>query len=322
MKNKLWGLLLLLLLTGCANNPQNNEPDTGIHGALHRVEYGGNVAYIFGTLHGGRPEWFPLANIVEDALRRADIIAVEIDEVGTSQAEMLAAVQQAMFIPNGQTWVDILPHEHYTHLVETIGAWDIDYADVNTMNPAFLLWSISVEFALSFSDLGIALYDTVDYYIAAFAREHGLPVIGLEDATQQIEILYNPPFDVLLSMIQHLHTREETLERFLESGELTIDRLAYYYSTNNFAPIIANMSLMGDDTYLHVTYMRDKVQGWRSTYYAHEITRLLRETPQPTTFFVAVGLAHVISSNAGENFTDIIEQLHLLGLSPVAVYLP
>ena len=40
-----------------------------------------------------------------------------------------------------------------------------------------------------------------------------------------------------------------------------------------------------------------------------KIARLLRETEEPTTFFIAVGLSHVIRSKIGEGFTDIANSM-------------
>ena len=66
--------------------------------------------------------------------------------------------------------------------------------------------------------------------------------------------------------------------------------------------------------------MREVIGNWRSTYFANEIARLLRETGEPTTFFVAVGLSHINRSGAGEGFTDIVEQLELAGFTAVPLW--
>jgi hypothetical protein len=67
-------------------------------------------------------------------------------------------------------------------------------------------------------------------------------------------------------------------------------------------------------------YMREIISNYRSTYYANAIAWLLRETEEPTTFFAAVGISHVIRSAGGEEFTDIVEQLGLLGFDVVPLW--
>jgi len=122
---------------------QPNEPAEAewgsIHGAIHRVEYGNNVAYLFGTIHGGDPSWFPLAYVVEDALRRADVVAVEVAEIGLGHEAVNEAIMEVLFLPDGLTWNEFLPEDYYMHLVEMMDAWGIVYEEVNAMNPSYLV---------------------------------------------------------------------------------------------------------------------------------------------------------------------------------------
>jgi len=297
-------------------------PGSDIHGALHRVTYGDNVAYIFGTIHGGRPYWFPLADVVEDALRRADIIAVEVEEIGGTEAAMQEALAAVTYLPDGQTWYDILPEAHYDYLVTMMWEqWGINYTMVNTMNPSLLVTQLMLQIALMFSDhIDVNFYASVDNYIANVAAQYGIPLVGLESAQQQIDILYNPPFEVMLAQIMHLQAPQTIIDNFLASGELTLDEIAHFYLHNIFEPILHNLALTVYEDCLYLIYMNEVVQNWRSIYYANEIMRLLRDTDEPTTFFVAVGLSHVIRSQAHHSLTDIIQQLQLAGLTPQPIY--
>lgn len=58
-------------------------------------------------------------------------------------------------------------------------------------------------------------------------------------------------------------------------------------------------------------YMVEVLMNFRSTYYAERIAGLLQDTDEPTTFFVAVGISHVIRE--GDHLTNIVEQLDLCG---------
>jgi hypothetical protein len=60
--------------------------------------------------------------------------------------------------------------------------------------------------------------------------------------------------------------------------------------------------------------------NYRSTYYANVIAGLLQDTEEPTTFFVVVGKSHVVRSLAGDEFTDIVQQLGLLGIEAVPLF--
>ena len=296
----------------------------GIHGAIHRVEYGYNVAYLFGTLHGGHDHWFPLADVVEDAIRRSDVVAVEVEEVAGETAAMDAALMGAMFLPDGMTWVEFLPEYAYNHIVEMMVAWEIPYEEANTMNPWFLAFSLEMELVSALSALDVSRDASVDAYVAAVAAELGLPIIGLESIEQQMELLFSPPLEVKVAGIKRLMPLNEMAIALLTSVEMTLDQMAYYYENNNLYALAHGWALeMRNDIEagcVMAAYSRDIIANWRSTYYANEIARLLRETEEPTTFFVAVGLSHIIRSWGGEGFTDIVQQLQLLEFEVVPIF--
>ena len=295
---------------------------SNIHGAIHRIEYGDNVAYLFGTMHAGFDHWFPLADVVEGALRRADVVAVEVDAIGNPEA-MLAAVMEIMFLPDGLTWAEFLTEDAYNHLVEMMPEWGLDYALVNTQNPSLLVHNLTMGFVLNITDTQACFEFSVDNYIIDVAMSLGIPIIGMESIEQQINIVFNPPFEVMMAQIMHLFSPhdEDVLYELMQGEFARIDDLAYFYENNDIAAINDIFSFfyyLGDCLYL--MYTQEKTMDWRTTYYANGIARLLRETEEPTTFFVAVGIAHVIRSAAGEGFTDIVEQLGLMGFAAVPLW--
>jgi len=126
MKKALILLLVSILVLGqaaCANKPADNA----ITGAIHRVEYGDNAAYLFGTFHVGHEYWFPLADVVEDALRRSDVVALEIEEIAMGSKAIQQAAETMRYLPDGLTWTDYLPEDAYYHLTEVLETWEISY---------------------------------------------------------------------------------------------------------------------------------------------------------------------------------------------------
>jgi len=312
----LLALVLIMGLSACTSETTND----GITGAIHRVEFGDNVAYLFGTFHAGRDDWFPLADVVEDALRSADVVAMEIEEIGMGARVFRQAGTSVSHLPNGLTWSDYLPEDAYRHLVATLDSWDVSYENANTMNPIYLIVSLENHFTFSLSDIDASFDATVDAYIARKASDLELQIIGLESVEQQIEIAYNPPIDVAVAKIMSFLPPEEFIEA--QFKRLTLDDLAGFYGANDFESIITNFAreLSVDDDCLYAIYTKEHILSWRSTYYAHEIIRLLQETEEPTTFFVAVGIGHIISSGAGDEFTDIVQQLEVAGLEVMPLW--
>jgi len=301
-----------------------SDVNSDIHGAITRIEYGDNVVYLFGSIHGGRPEWYPLAEIVENALNRADVVASEVGNI--SEEVISTTALEFIMLPDGQTWIEFLPQEAYEHMVEVSAAWDLVYEEVNTLHPSFLISSIEMQFAVAMTDNfdlgGLAGDISVDGYVMGRALERGIPIIGLESIEQQLEILYQPPMDVMIEQIMYFFLTPEEMAAYMEQA-ISLSEMAEWYERNDFDTLNERMheAFFDDDGVLieslYLDYFIEMTMNWRSIYYANEIARLLQETEEPTTFFVVVGLTHVIRSSIGEGFTDIVEQLELLGFDTV-----
>ena len=309
--------------------PENDEGDdedeeeievaienSNITGALHRIEYGDNVVYLFGTIHAYREGWTPLAAVVEDAIDRADVFVAELSD--EEMANMEAMIPEVMFLPDGQTWVEFLPAEAYNHFVEMMEIWDVPYEEVNTWHPSFLTLLLAVQVSNSFApDVAMGLDASIDAYVMRRAAERGLPTLGLESAAQQMEILYAPPFEVVVAQVMAFGTPDEMVARILYVG--TMADMAEWYEANDFQAFrnqFVREFADADEDRPDLLYMREMLINFRSTYYANGIADLLRNTEDPTTFFIAVGISHVVRAMGGtEGLTDIVEQLGFMGIA-------
>ena len=63
-------------------------------------------------------------------------------------------------------------------------------------------------------------------------------------------------------------------------------------------------------------YDREIVFNYRSTLFAEEIIRLLQETEEPTTFFITVGIGHMI----GDDYGNVFNVLENHGFDIVRLY--
>jgi len=321
-------LFLMVGLVGCS------EEDTGIHGAIHRIEYGDNVVYLFGSMHAGSEEWYPLANVVEDAMARADAFVLEFDmTMGSYSPEEVAAlvalVSSAYTLPEGLTLADVLSEEVYNNLLYHLPSYGVDYEAIYRQNPVALAISIQNDVSMAlFSEVGISPMNSVDFYVLNNAMERGVPILGLEPTMQQLRIAFVPDEEILEEAGFDSFTLEEIMEAavadFVSRDDLVeaMGReigLPDYYAANDLARInelFQPTAEMMESAYGR--YMVDVLMNFRSTYYANEIAYLLQNTDEPTTFFVTVGLSHIIRE--GEHFTNIVEQLDLLGIEAVPIF--
>ena len=298
-----------------------------IHGGLHRIEHAGSVAYIFGSLHGGLEDWFPLADIVEDAMRRADVFAFEID-FSLSEDEVAAIVEDIMLIPDGQTIADILSEELYEHYIAMMTDWANYFVgvldDIYYTNPAFLIFALQSALMSLMADIDVQGDGgvTVDDYVMGFATENGRTVIGLMDFEAQQRVVLAPPHEILLYTVAALGTFSDTVDE-MRGGELdNFNQLVYYYVANNAEALARELHRGFDieDEHPLDRYFRYVVLNDRSTLFATELVRHMEEASEPTVFFVTIGKSHLVRHLAGPAFTSTIQQLELMGIEAVPVY--
>ena len=286
--------------------PEATTPRThDIHGGLHRIEHAGSVAYLFGSLHGGLDDWFPLADIVEDAMLRADIFAFEID-FSIDEEEVSAIFESIMTIPDGQTITDILSEELYEHYIATMEDWANYFMgimdDIYYTNPAFLIFSLQQAVLAIMAEIDVQGDGgiTVDDYVMDFAVENERYVIGLMDFETQQRVVLAPPQEIMEYMIAYFRPFLETVEE-MRDGEIdNFNQLVYYYVTNNAEGLVREMHQDFDIEEEHPVdrYFRYVVLNARSTLFAAELVRHL----------------------AGPAFTSTIQQLELLGIEVLPVY--
>jgi len=288
-----------------------------IHGMLTRIEYGDNVAYIFGTMHAGKSEWFPLHPMAEDAMRRADIFAFEFDltedpfDVGVDWDmeldellemfdldELLELLDEFLemtalfFLPDELTLEDILPEDVFENFITNFATFDVidfEYENIANLTPVTLISDIS---RAMIELLGVSFDLSVDMYIADFAVENDRPVVGLNTAISELELNFDIPLDLQVYALVDFPDFDTLLEYFEETGLVE----AYERQDRDALLAILEAEYTDNPYSQHMHHIFHK----RCRIFAEEIARLLRETQEPTTFFVAIGAAHIVGGNQGQ----------------------
>ena len=70
-------------------------------GALFKVTQGAQTLYVFGTIHVGAKDFYPLEPRVAGALKKAPVLALEIDPLGDQQPLMRAVQRHGMLTKGG-----------------------------------------------------------------------------------------------------------------------------------------------------------------------------------------------------------------------------
>jgi len=298
--------LAVSALASCASRPPVTPPRPEIHGFISRIEYGGNVAYVFGSMHMGRPEWFPLSPIVEEAMDRADVFAFEVDMALMASPEAMAYSSYLMMLPGGQTLADVMPPDVFESFLRSIEVLPtITYEMIAHLTPVGANMVIAMVELIPL--MGIYFAYSVDTYVHAIALYNGRPVIGLNDIFREFDLLLDVPMDVQLTMFDSPTDWEEVdwAADWEAMVQAVVDMgLVEAYEAGDAAMLHrALASSMSDEPSLFEQHFHHTNFHVRCHIFADEIARLLRETVDPTTFFVTVGAAHIIGGDFGKVLT-------------------
>lgn len=168
-----WVIAFVAFAVGCAH-AQN---------FLWEVTSLANRAYLFGTIHAGQKDWYPLPRAVEDAFADAQVLVVEAD---ISNANAMARSGEAMvYKPPDALRRHVAPAD-YERLLKLLPRYRIPESEVERMKP-FMAVSLLV-----FSEWARQGYEpqfSVDAYLIAEAHTEKKPVVELEGVENQMRMM-------------------------------------------------------------------------------------------------------------------------------------
>jgi uncharacterized protein len=142
-----------------------------------------NRAYLFGTLHAGRKDWYPLPRAVEEALADSQVLVVEAD---ISDPKALAASGEAMvYKPPDSLRRHVSPAD-YARLLKLLPRYRIPESDVQHMKP---FMAVSLLVFSEWARQGYVPQLGVDAYLLARAHANKMPVVELEGVENQMRMM-------------------------------------------------------------------------------------------------------------------------------------
>jgi len=180
---------------------------------------------------------------------------------------------------------------------------------MNRFTPMFL--SSGIVLPEIFVEMDIYMEYSVDFYILRFAMENNIPVTGLNDLHSEISITLDLPREVQIAVAKTTHDRATSLQMTREL------QMADMYETQNldaFLQMRLDLAL-GEDAFS--VYMLENIVHARCHIFASEIARLLRQTEEATTFFITMGILHIIG---GDVDTNVLSLLSNAGFDVVPIF--
>lgn len=157
-------------------------------GLFYEVRKGGQKAYLYGTIHLGRPDFYPLDLATTRALAQSSELVVELD--ATQADKVQAALLQNGILPRGQTLDAVLPPELGKRLQAQLDAQGIPKAAVQPIKP----WMAGLTLLAGLiQKMGYDPALATDFYLIQLARQFGKPIAELESAGEQFSLFDRLP---------------------------------------------------------------------------------------------------------------------------------
>ena len=247
---------------GKGEEPPEAPEETGITGKLTHLVYGDTSVYLFGSMHVGAPDWFPLHPAVYRAMGEASLFAFEYD------LSIDPVVIASMMVQHMRT----------------------DPALGNSGElPIFVRYTQAMIQA--FEAVGLSQSYSLDQYVLAQAQARNAQVTGLIPIEQELAMVMPQPAEVVAWLGEHFPLVEELLEEAQATKEL--------YASQDFdglAQLIAP-SVVGENVLEQ--WLATQVLAKRSELFVEGIVALVQDknqnkNPQGDTVFVTLGIGHLL----------------------------
>jgi uncharacterized protein YbaP (TraB family) len=284
-----FGLLDLpaaLAYTGNAAASTNHASTTAVapHGTLYRVRYHDHISYLFGTIHVGRPEFFPLEARATQAFAMADTYALEVDM--RDAAAVQSAVNKYGLYAGNDTLDKHLSPASLARVKLALAQAGIPFESVAHAKA----WMVANLFEVAlFERQGYHAELGTDLVLLKSAETQGKAIQGLETADYQFS-LFNG-----LSDAQQEQYLNDGLDE-LQSGE-ALQKLHEMVDAWQSADEKALEGLLQDmqtDETTTGKFFRQVMIAQRNPTLAGKIEALLK---QDKASFVGIGVLHLLGAD-------------------------
>jgi uncharacterized protein YbaP (TraB family) len=142
-----------------------------------------NKIYLFGTIHAGKKDWYPLERAVEDAWAESKVLVVEADIADPNKILKSAT---AMMYPPEDSLKKHVAMVDYTRFVKLLPRYNIAEPVVEQMKP---FMAVSLLVVSEWVRLGYTPDYGVDAYLLAKARAELRPIVEIEGVDTQIALM-------------------------------------------------------------------------------------------------------------------------------------
>lgn len=254
-------------------------------GAMFEIQRAGQSAYVFGTIHVGRADFYPFDDKVLQALQHSTSVALEIDP-GNTQG-LAALMTKYGIYADGKSLAQELSQPLQQQLNPLLKKYGLTPAAVANMKP----WLLATVLGISeYTYQGYLPQYGVDSTLAAFAKSHDKPLVELETAEQQLSLLGK------LTSTEQIQFLQDSIDEIQDPEKARRSlQLITLWRDGDVEGLTAMLAeLTSDDTFTG-KFVQRALLDERNPGLADGIAKLASTTPHA---FVGIGMLHLVGKNS------------------------
>ena len=274
---------------------QTDPPESGAATPLlYRVtDQKGNVVWLFGSIHVGVEDYYPLPDYVMDAFEGADSLAVELDILAFEKDmnQQIAALRPLVYM-DGTTIHNHIPEELYEKAVAVLKEYNAYAAAMDMYCPAF--WGSMIESAMM-QKLDGDVNLGIDRHLLNKAYKAKKEILEIESAAFQYQMMADFDDDVQLMILQSALASYE----YKEEAAAELKMLMELWASGDESALTAHLSasdstMTAEEKAVYEKYNQAMVVDRNLTMaeYAEAALASGKEV------FICVGAAHVVGEGA------------------------
>ena len=140
-------------------------------------------AYLYGTVHAGKAEWFPLPSAVEEAFDDSKVLVVEADVSNTAALRKYGA--SMTYVPPDSLKAHVPPAD-YERFRKLLPRYRFTEADVAQVKP---FMAVSLLVFAEWAREGLLAKHGVENYLIAKAKAEAKPIVEIEGVEMQMRLM-------------------------------------------------------------------------------------------------------------------------------------
>jgi uncharacterized protein len=251
-------------------------------GLLYEVKKGERVALLFGTVHVGRPEFYPLPASRLAQFKRAQAVVLEADISDTARA--IAATQKYALYADGVAGLETRLSPELKRRVEAVLARNqLDAAPLMRLKP----WMLANVLALyEAAQAGYMPALAVEAYLTRLATTEAKPIFEFEGIEQQFELFEQAPWATQVAFLDEALKAVET-----RAARREINRIVQAWETGDRAALERLLEEMRSQTTVGARFTVDTILLGRHPKMLSRIESMMAERK---TYLFAVGALHLV----------------------------